>query len=198
MPLAPVMTSPGLSARPPGMFSVIGTMPMTSIGAFRSEIARIAPMTAAPPAMSSFIRSMPSAGLIEMPPVSKVMPLPTRPSTGPTGGAWRRVAQHEHPRRLGAAAGDAEQQAHLEPRNLVLVQDLDVQSRARGRWPRRARRRPTASARSPARCRGRAPGCTIRRAPGRVPPPPASAASCPWPVTTSACSSGGAQRSPLL
>ena len=46
-------------------------------------MARIAQATAAPPAMSSFIRSMPSAGLIEMPPVSKVMPLPTRPSTGP-------------------------------------------------------------------------------------------------------------------
>ena len=51
-----------------------------------------APTTAAPPAMSSFIRSMPSAGLIEMPPVSNVMPLPTRPSTGPSGapgGSWR-------------------------------------------------------------------------------------------------------------
>ena len=48
--------------------------------------------TAAPPAMSSFMRSMPSAGLIEMPPVSNVMPLPTSPSTGPAGapaGSWR-------------------------------------------------------------------------------------------------------------
>ena len=55
-------------------------------------MARIAHATAAPPAMSSFIRSMPSAGLIEMPPVSNVMPLPTRPSTGPggaPGGSWR-------------------------------------------------------------------------------------------------------------
>ncbi len=123
------MTSPGLSARPPGMFSVIGTTPTTSIGAFSSEIARIAPMTAAPPAMSSFIRSMPSAGLIEMPPVSKVMPLPTSPSTGADAGARGRMAQHEHARRLGAAAGDAEQQAHPEPRNLFLVQDFDVKPR---------------------------------------------------------------------
>ena len=79
-------------ARPPGMFSVVGTMPMTLIGALSSAMARIAPITAAPPAMSSFIRSMPSAGLIEMPPVSKVMPLPTRPSTGAAGapgGSWR-------------------------------------------------------------------------------------------------------------
>ena len=79
------MTSPGLSARPPGMFSVVGTTPITRIGASSSAAARSAPITAAPPAMSTFIRSMPSAGLIEMPPVSNVMPLPTSPSTGPGG-----------------------------------------------------------------------------------------------------------------
>ena len=79
-------------ARPPGMFSVVGTTPMTRIGAFSAAMARIAHTTAAPPAMSSFIRSMPSAGLIEMPPVSNVMPLPTSPSTGRrrrAGGSWR-------------------------------------------------------------------------------------------------------------
>ncbi len=58
---------------------------MTRIGAFSSAIARIAHATAAPPAMSSFICSIFSAGLIEMPPVSKVMPLPTSPSTGVCG-----------------------------------------------------------------------------------------------------------------
>ena len=41
---------------------------------------------------------MPSAGLIEMPPVSKVMPLPTSPSTGPGWRAGADVAQHEHAR----------------------------------------------------------------------------------------------------
>ncbi len=54
----------------------------------------MAATTAAPPDMSSFIRSMPSAGLIEMPPVSNVIPLPTRPSTGDAGapgGSWRRT-----------------------------------------------------------------------------------------------------------
>ena len=35
-------------------------------------------MTAAAPPMSDFMSSMPAAGLIEMPPESKVMPLPTR------------------------------------------------------------------------------------------------------------------------
>ena len=40
-------------------------------------MARIAPMVVAPPAMSYFIFSIPSDGLIEMPPVSNVTPLPT-------------------------------------------------------------------------------------------------------------------------
>ena len=69
-------------------------MPMTRIGALSSAIARIAQATAAPPAMSSFIRSMPSAGLIEMPPLSKVTPLPTSPSTGVAGapgGSYRKT-----------------------------------------------------------------------------------------------------------
>ena len=39
------------------------------------------------------------------------------------------MAQHEYARWLGAAAGNAEQQAHLEPRNFFLVQDFDVKSR---------------------------------------------------------------------
>ena len=46
---------------------------------FSCAIARIAPSTAAPPPMSYFIFSMPSAGLMEMPPVSKVTPLPISP-----------------------------------------------------------------------------------------------------------------------
>ncbi len=46
---------------------------------FSNAMARIAPIMVAPPAMSYFIFSMPSAGLIEMPPVSNVMPFPTKP-----------------------------------------------------------------------------------------------------------------------
>ena len=95
-------------------------------------MARIAPMTAAPPAMSSFILSMPSAGLIEMPPVSNVMPLPTRPRTGVAGapgGSWRMTIT-----RGGSAlpARDAQQEAHAEPRDLVLVEDLDGEPRVPG------------------------------------------------------------------
>ena len=39
-------------------------------------------MTAPPPLMSRFIVSMPSLGLMSRPPVSKVMPLPTRTTVG--------------------------------------------------------------------------------------------------------------------
>ena len=61
-----------------GMFS---TMPMTPTAltlALRAASACIRPMTAAAPAMSPFMSSMPPAGLIEMPPVSKTTPLPTK------------------------------------------------------------------------------------------------------------------------
>ena len=126
LPLAPVSTSPGFIARPPGMFSVVGTTPTTRIGAFSSAIARMAQTTAAPPAMSSFIRSMPSAGLIEIPPVSNVIPLPTRPRTGRLRRARRIVAQDDDPRRLAAAARHAEQQPHAEPLDLLLVEHLDA------------------------------------------------------------------------
>jgi hypothetical protein len=42
----------------------------------------MAPKTAAAPAMSPFMSSMPAAGLIEMPPVSKHTPLPISASGG--------------------------------------------------------------------------------------------------------------------
>ena len=100
-PSALVTTSPGLIARPPGMFSVIGTTPRQRTGRLSRAMAAIAAITAAPPDMSSFILSMLSAGLIEMPPVSNVIPLPTRPSvtldtapagscrsTSTRGGSW--------------------------------------------------------------------------------------------------------------
>ena len=45
---------------------------------------RQAPSMAAPPAISVFISSILLDGLMEMPPESKVMPLPTRPRIGPS------------------------------------------------------------------------------------------------------------------
>ncbi len=104
-------------------------MPTTLIGAFSSEIARIAPMTAAPPAMSSFIRSMPSAGLMEMPPVSNVMPLPTSPSTGEAGAPGGLCVMTIT--RGGSALPRATPSSRpmLQPLDLVLVEDLDRQVR---------------------------------------------------------------------
>ena len=80
-----VTMSPGLIALPPGMFSVAGMMPTTFNGRRMSAAALTAPSTLAAPHMSNFISSISPAGLMEMPPVSNVMPLPT----SATGGASR-------------------------------------------------------------------------------------------------------------
>ncbi|MNZ31766.1 hypothetical protein D3C78_490750 [compost metagenome] len=73
-----VTMSPGRVAPPLGMFSAQARRPTTLIGSCSSTRARKVPSTLAAPHMSYFISSMPAAGLMLMPPVSKVMPLPTR------------------------------------------------------------------------------------------------------------------------
>ncbi len=78
LPLRILSTSPGLMALGPGMFSVVGTNPMTFDCTPAVRSTDIAPMTAAAPDMSVFIVSMPSAVLSDRPPESKVMPFPTR------------------------------------------------------------------------------------------------------------------------
>ena len=88
LPDMAVTTSPGLKARPSGMFSAEQTMESTRTFGLSRAMARMAPIMAAAPAMSYFIFSMLSPGLREMPPVSKVMPLPTSAMTGePSSGA---------------------------------------------------------------------------------------------------------------
>ena len=49
-----------------------------AIGSFNCAIAKTAAITAAAPDISDFIASMPLAGFNARPPVSKVMPLPTK------------------------------------------------------------------------------------------------------------------------
>ena len=84
------------------------------------------PIMVAPPAMSYFIFSMPSAGLMEMPPVSKVTALPTRPMTGAPGlRSGGRVGDDDHARRLDAALRDAEQRAHFQFGDFLFVEDVD-------------------------------------------------------------------------
>ena len=72
-----VTMSPGLVALPPGIFSVVGIIPTTFMGSFISAIAVMVPNTLAAPHISYFISSIFAAGFKEMPPVSKVTPLPT-------------------------------------------------------------------------------------------------------------------------
>ena len=78
-----VTTSPGFTAVPDGMFSVLGMSPTTcTFGLSRPSISNV-PSTAAAPDMSYFMSSMFCAGLIEMPPVSNVTPLPTSTTGAP-------------------------------------------------------------------------------------------------------------------
>jgi hypothetical protein len=60
------------------MFSAIGTVAVTATGSSSRAASTVVATTAAAPLMSDVMWSMLAAGLIEMPPVSNVMPLPTR------------------------------------------------------------------------------------------------------------------------
>ena len=60
------------------MFSTSPTTPTALTFAFLAAKAYIKPTTPPAPAISHFISSIPPDGLIEMPPVSKVTPLPTK------------------------------------------------------------------------------------------------------------------------
>ncbi len=73
-----VTMSPGRCALPSTLFSTQPMMPTTLALALRPASACIRPRTAAAPPMSPFMSSMPAAGFIELPPVSKVTPLPTK------------------------------------------------------------------------------------------------------------------------
>ena len=126
LPDMAVTTSPGLKAWPSGMFSQEQTTQRTRTLGFSCAIARMAAIMAAAPAMSYFILSMSSAGLMEMPPVSKVMPLPTRPRTGAFGG-WccgRLVAEDDEGGRFGRALRDGGEGSHLELEDFVDAVDF--------------------------------------------------------------------------
>ena len=84
LPSALTTTSPGRCALGPGMFSAAAITAITSRGSFRAAMTSMAESTAAPPDMSSFMRLMFSGCFSEMPPLSKVMPLPMSASTLPS------------------------------------------------------------------------------------------------------------------
>ena len=89
-------------------------------------MARNVPSTDAAPHMSNFIWSMSRPGLSEMPPVSKVMPLPT--STHGFGLLALRlhVLEDDEARRLVAAVGDRQERAHPELLDLLALEHLDL------------------------------------------------------------------------
>ena len=106
--------SPGLIARPPGMFSVVGTTPMTRIGALQQRDG------------AHRARHRRAAGHVVLHPLHALGRL-DRDAAGVERDALadqaedrrrrragRVVAEHHQPRRLAAAARDAEQQAHAE------------------------------------------------------------------------------------
>ena len=72
-----VSTSPGRIEFAPTAFSAIGRSPVTRTWQSISGRAAITAATTAAPVMSRFIATIDWPGLIESPPLSKVMPLPT-------------------------------------------------------------------------------------------------------------------------
>ena len=76
-PFIAVRISAGLKAVPLGKFSVAGTIAMTFTFGFSWAMAPMAAITEAAPDISLFISPIWSDGFIEIPPESKVMPLPT-------------------------------------------------------------------------------------------------------------------------
>ena len=130
--------SPGRCALPSGMFSTRPIAPIALTLALRAASACISPTTQAAPAMSPFMSSMPAAGLIEMPPVSKHTPLPMKRD--------RRVAflaavpAHDHHAAVAARAlPDAEQRAHAELLHRLDVENLDRDAELLQRGARGAR-----------------------------------------------------------
>ncbi len=73
-----VTISPGFKALPSGKFSHVGIKATKLIGNLSSPTVFKTPNTVAAPHISYFISSISGEGLIEMPPASKVIPLPTK------------------------------------------------------------------------------------------------------------------------
>src|SRR3954447_12008717 len=119
------------------MFSAIGTVAVTVTGSSSRAASTVVATTAGAPAMSEVMWSMCGAGLIEMPPVSNVTPLPTSATdargAGPPDQRSRSSRglrddpappQRRFPHRPGPAPEDAAVPACRERR---VVEDLDLE-----------------------------------------------------------------------
>ena len=135
-PFSAVTTSPGRVACPEGMFSTqAATAWITRPGSSCATVAA-ASSTAIAPFLSIFISSMPSAGLIEIPPVSKQTPLPTMARRRPSGS----FARGAPPERTTMHGGFS------EPRPTAISMPAPMRSSSRA--PMIRARSPTARARS--------------------------------------------------
>ena len=76
--------------------------------------------------MSHFMSSMPWAGLIEMPPVSKVTPLPTKAMGRCLASGGAAPLHDDELGFMRRALADAEKRAHAELLHLLLAQHLDM------------------------------------------------------------------------
>ena len=88
--------------------------------------------------MSHFMSPMPAAGLIEMPPVSNVTPLPMK-ATGAAAGGAAAMLHDDDAGRPDAALRDPEQRAHAELAHAVLVEHLDREAERGSEAARSAR-----------------------------------------------------------
>ena len=87
--------------------------------------------------MSPFMSSMPAAGLIEMPPVSKATPLPTSAERRRSGLPPFHL-QDRQPRRADRALRHGQQSSHAERLHVGIGQDLDLDAERR-KFARRRR-----------------------------------------------------------
>ena len=115
------MMSPGFTADPLGMFSVAGITASRLIRSSSFAIAETASSTAAAPDISIFISCIEAAGLIEIPPVSKVTPLPTSPRVSPRP---RPRMEDDQSRLLLGPLRNGDQAAHLLLGDLLAAEDL--------------------------------------------------------------------------
>ena len=87
----------------------------------------MAAMTEAPPAMSPFMYSMPAAGLMDMPPVSKVIPLPMSPRLLPGFSLVAIIGQDDELGRFVGALRHSHEGPHPPELHIGVVQHLESQ-----------------------------------------------------------------------
>ncbi len=129
------------------MFSAIGTVAVTATGSSSFAASTVAAITAAAPPMSDVMWSMLAAGLIEMPPVSNVIPLPTSATLARGDGPPDQRSRTSRGLRDEPCA-DAEHAAEPGLGERGVVEHLDLDARGLGQLDAPARRTSPGTGRS--------------------------------------------------